>query len=62
MNTTAEGVETPEQLEILTTAGPTELQGHLFSKPVPPALIPALIERLSGWPVPVPATFVEEAA
>jgi diguanylate cyclase (GGDEF)-like protein len=62
MNTTAEGIETPEQLEILTTAGCTELQGYLFSKPVPAALIPALIERLSGRPVPLAATFADAAA
>ncbi len=47
MNITAEGVETEEQLALLVTAGCTELQGYLFSRPVPADALPALIERLS---------------
>jgi EAL domain-containing protein (putative c-di-GMP-specific phosphodiesterase class I) len=31
MTTTAEGVETPEQKEILRALGCTEMQGYLFS-------------------------------
>jgi EAL domain-containing protein (putative c-di-GMP-specific phosphodiesterase class I) len=34
MCTTAEGVETVEQLEILTAEGCTEIQGYLVSPPV----------------------------
>ena len=33
MRTTAEGVETPEQLECLRREGCTEVQGFLFSRP-----------------------------
>jgi EAL domain-containing protein (putative c-di-GMP-specific phosphodiesterase class I) len=35
--TTAEGVETREQLELLRALGCTEMQGYLFSKPKPAA-------------------------
>jgi EAL domain-containing protein (putative c-di-GMP-specific phosphodiesterase class I) len=35
MATTAEGVETAEQLDILRRKGCTEVQGYLFSKPRP---------------------------
>ncbi len=44
--TTAEGVETKEQLDILNAAGCDEIQGFYFSKPLPPADIPALIQRI----------------
>jgi diguanylate cyclase (GGDEF)-like protein len=44
--TTAEGVETEDQLEQITAAGCTEVQGFLFSEPKPAAEIPALIARL----------------
>jgi diguanylate cyclase (GGDEF)-like protein len=46
MITTAEGVETPEQLEILSAEGCTQAQGYLFSKPKPVAEIPALLRQL----------------
>jgi diguanylate cyclase (GGDEF)-like protein len=36
MATTAEGVETPEQLEVVRAEGCTEMQGYLFSGPMPP--------------------------
>ncbi len=35
MTATAEGVETPEQLEKITAEGCTEMQGYLFSRPLP---------------------------
>jgi len=51
VNTTAEGVETEEQLEYLIAAGCTELQGYFFSRPVAAWALPALIELLSVQPV-----------
>jgi len=35
IDTTAEGVETQEQFELLRAAGCTEVQGYLFSRPRP---------------------------
>jgi diguanylate cyclase (GGDEF)-like protein len=46
MKTTAEGVETQEQLDRLREEGCTEVQGYLFSRPRPASELPALIERL----------------
>jgi EAL domain-containing protein (putative c-di-GMP-specific phosphodiesterase class I) len=43
MITTAEGVETERQLEIIRAAGCTEMQGYLFSPPRPVAEILRLI-------------------
>ena len=45
MTTTAEGVETQEHLEMLRTAGCTEIQGYLISTPQPSANLPALLAR-----------------
>jgi diguanylate cyclase (GGDEF)-like protein len=45
MATTAEGVETKEQLESLRAAGFTQAQGYLFSPAVPPDRVAALIAR-----------------
>jgi diguanylate cyclase (GGDEF)-like protein/PAS domain S-box-containing protein len=42
--TTAEGVETTEQLEILRNEGCTEVQGYLFSPPIPLAQIERLLK------------------
>jgi len=47
MNTIAEGVETEAQFAILAAEGCTEVQGYLFSKPVPAGELPALIACLS---------------
>jgi diguanylate cyclase (GGDEF)-like protein/PAS domain S-box-containing protein len=46
MVTTAEGVETKEQLEILRAEGCTQVQGYLFSAPRPAKEIPALLQEL----------------
>ena len=46
--TTAEGIETAEQLELLRAAGCTEFQGYLFSKPKPAADIARLFGLKEG--------------
>jgi diguanylate cyclase (GGDEF)-like protein len=46
MKTTAEGVETQEQLDKLREEGCTEVQGYLFSRPRPGRELPVLIEKL----------------
>ena len=46
VKTTAEGVETQEQLDRLREEGCTDVQGYLFSGPRPASELPALIERL----------------
>jgi diguanylate cyclase (GGDEF)-like protein len=48
MRTTAEGVETEEQLEWLRGEGCDEVQGQLFSMPVPAADILPLLDRLAA--------------
>jgi diguanylate cyclase (GGDEF)-like protein len=47
MTTTAEGVETVEQMRRLNLEGCIEVQGYLYSKPVPANEIVGLIERLA---------------
>jgi len=44
MTATAEGVETAEQLETIRALGCVEMQGYLFSQPVPLAQIMLLLE------------------
>jgi EAL domain-containing protein (putative c-di-GMP-specific phosphodiesterase class I) len=46
ISTTAEGVETEAQLAQLRSEGCTEVQGYLFSKPVPASEIGPLLRRL----------------
>ena len=41
--TTAEGIETKEQLEMVRAAGCTEFQGYLFGKPRPAAEVKPLL-------------------
>jgi predicted signal transduction protein with EAL and GGDEF domain len=48
MTTTAEGVETPEQLAWLREEGCDEVQGYLFSPPVPASALPALLDLWNG--------------
>jgi EAL domain-containing protein (putative c-di-GMP-specific phosphodiesterase class I) len=47
MATTAEGVETEEQMQCLRQEGYTEAQGYLFGRPSPAAVVPSLIENYS---------------
>jgi diguanylate cyclase (GGDEF)-like protein len=54
MTATAEGVETGEQLDKVTSEGCTEMQGYLFSRPLPVAEI----ERLYLSPRTVPGRIV----
>jgi len=54
MNTIAEGVETEAQFAMLAAEGCTEVQGYLFSKPVPARELPALFARLCTSRMPVP--------
>ncbi len=44
--TTAEGVETDDQLAQVRAEGCTDMQGYFFSKPLPAGDIPALMERI----------------
>jgi diguanylate cyclase (GGDEF)-like protein/PAS domain S-box-containing protein len=46
MSVTAEGVETQAQLELLRNNGCAQLQGYLFSRPVPATEVPALLARI----------------
>ena len=57
MATTAEGVETHEQLEALRRAGCTDVQGYLFSPAVPGGDVAALLRRIDASlrPAEVPA-------
>ncbi|MCB1717582.1 MAG: EAL domain-containing protein, partial [Candidatus Competibacteraceae bacterium] len=41
----AEGVETQQQLTYLRNYSCDEMQGYLFSQPVPAAAVPALLEQ-----------------
>ena len=56
MAITAEGVETRQQLEMLERAGCDEIQGFLFSRPVPEAAVIPLLQSMpvlaEVWPAP----------
>jgi EAL domain-containing protein (putative c-di-GMP-specific phosphodiesterase class I) len=45
LNVVAEGVETEEQAALLLKLGCDEMQGYLFSAPVPPAEVPGYLSR-----------------
>jgi diguanylate cyclase (GGDEF)-like protein len=49
-STTAEGVETDDQLTQIRAEGCTEVQGYFFSRPLPAREIPALLARLLPAP------------
>jgi diguanylate cyclase (GGDEF)-like protein len=51
MATTAEGVETPEQLEALRADGVTAAQGYLFSRPLPAGDLRELLGHQQPFPV-----------
>ena len=48
ITTTAEGVETEDQRRCLSDEGCTEVQGYLYSKPLPPDQISTLLGKLSA--------------
>jgi EAL domain-containing protein (putative c-di-GMP-specific phosphodiesterase class I) len=50
MTTTAEGVETEAQLELARAEGATEVQGFLFSLPLPAVEVSELLSRLGDRP------------
>jgi EAL domain-containing protein (putative c-di-GMP-specific phosphodiesterase class I) len=63
MATTAEGVETREQLDLLRCAGCIEVQGYLFSPAVPRGDVAALLPRIADMlRPPVGASVLEPAA
>jgi EAL domain-containing protein (putative c-di-GMP-specific phosphodiesterase class I) len=47
MATTAEGVETREQLDLLVSAGCTEVQGYLFSPAVPSEAVIGVLDTIA---------------
>ncbi|RJG52264.1 EAL domain-containing protein [Sphingobium terrigena] len=48
IETTAEGVEHSEQLDILRAEGCGQIQGYLFSRPIPAQDVEALLGKLDG--------------
>ena len=54
MAITAEGVETRQQLDALERAGCTEIQGYLFSRPVPGSRVIELLRTISNTDDVVP--------
>ena len=49
MSTTAEGVETLRELQVVQSLGCKKIQGYYFGRPMPAADIPAWV---SGWQPP----------
>ncbi len=54
MSTTAEGVETREQLDLVVSEGCSEVQGRYFSMPVPPSDVLRLLTELGQHDTPEP--------
>ncbi|MCA0423075.1 MAG: EAL domain-containing protein [Proteobacteria bacterium] len=50
MTTTAEGVETEEQLNLIRQMGCTDVQGYYYSRPLPRPEAEALLGRFNGHP------------
>jgi EAL domain-containing protein (putative c-di-GMP-specific phosphodiesterase class I) len=48
ITTTAEGVETEDQRRCLSQEGCTEVQGYLYSKPLPPQELSSLLRRINA--------------
>jgi EAL domain-containing protein (putative c-di-GMP-specific phosphodiesterase class I) len=48
ITTTAEGVETEDQRMCLSQEGCTEVQGYLYSKPLPPQELSSLLSRINA--------------
>ena len=49
VETTAEGVETAEQLELVRRAGCTAVQGYYFGRPCPAADVARIIEQMNPF-------------
>src|SRR6185295_9382250 len=52
MTTTAEGVETKEQLDTVRAEGCTEMQGFLFSRPLPAGEVPEFLRQCGSEMAP----------
>jgi diguanylate cyclase (GGDEF)-like protein len=61
METTAEGVETKEQLETVRAEGCTEMQGFLFSQPLPASEVMAFLRERGGIDEPVSPSAADAA-
>lgn len=48
IETTAEGVENSDQLDILEAQGCGQIQGYFFSRPIPAQDVAALLDRIDG--------------
>jgi diguanylate cyclase (GGDEF)-like protein/PAS domain S-box-containing protein len=60
MNTTAEGVETAQQAEILRTTGCTEVQGYWYGRPCSPQALGTLLSHSERSSPPKPALVNED--
>ncbi|MEA2565896.1 MAG: hypothetical protein QOD49_1073, partial [Actinomycetota bacterium] len=52
----AEGIEEPEQLDLLRTIGCQMGQGYLLARPAPADVLEALLSSRGQWPSPSPRT------